>query len=491
MPLARRDQNANTNASNPESAAMIEVPSPMITEQTDCNLELTRCKLEADMTAVEVETRLRRDQMVKESEARVAASVSAASTATTAAAPARRPMTDREEDITGKVPTEVMSITLRFAGLLQEEIVRIFQNKFKPINLYRSRYMHELQFDSLHPQDHIGIENSVLKLRKTSRTYKDFGNSFYEVWAYAFYNYTTILVFLLGRKVPDFHSALAQFYSNIYKLFWVYEWQEAVLPMAIEAHIFIVAQEPTDPSKWVIPEKFQGWFWTARIMIGMHSIMGADAKRKSSRSHKGVRRGKSSGSNNLWISCQLFNKGGCNWPTCNRAHICKDCGSMDHWLSECAAEGKKSSWQLVGGMEVVGEELKVVEVASLANRNNLYPFIRAYPCLLAPPRQNTIIKFRLADISKPSLTNLPSPLKPRALADLLARYPGSLRIHLPMVLPLGAELGYEGPDAFILSENLASSLTYPTMIEKRSRKTRHQAVWHRCTRPATRSSAPQ
>ncbi len=35
-----------------------------------------------------------------------------------------------------------------------------------------------------------------------------------------------------------------------------------------------------------------------------------------------------------------------------------------------------------------------------------------------------------------------------------------------MVLRFGAELGYEGPDAFILSDNLASALEDPTIIEK-------------------------
>ncbi len=36
-----------------------------------------------------------------------------------------------------------------------------------------------------------------------------------------------------------------------------------------------------------------------------------------------------------------------------------------------------------------------------------------------------------------------------------------------MVLRFGAELRYEGPDAFILSENLASALEDPTIIEKK------------------------
>ncbi len=253
MPPARRDQNANMNAPTLKSTATIQVSSTMTAEQTDLIFELTRRKLEAEMAAAEVEARLRRELIVKKSEARVAASVAAASAATTAAAPARRPMADEEDDITGEVPTEVMSITLRFAGLPKEEIVRIFKNKFKPINLYGLRHMRELRFDSLHDQDRISIEDGMLKLRKTSGTYKDFGKSPYKVWADAFHNYTAILISLFGSEVPDLHSVLAEFYTNIYELSTVYEWQEAVLPMAIEAHTFIVAQQPTDPSKWVIP----------------------------------------------------------------------------------------------------------------------------------------------------------------------------------------------------------------------------------------------
>ncbi len=373
----------------------------MTPEQTDFIFEFTDRKLEVEMAAAEVEAGLRRQLMVTESEARVAASVAAASAATTAAAPARKPMADKEHDITGEVPTEVMSITLRFEGLSKEEIVMIFQNKIKPINLYRLRHMRGVRFDSLHDQDCIGIEDGMLKLRKTSVTYKDFGKSFYEVWADAFHNYTSILVSLFGREVPDLHSALAEFYTNIYKLSKVYEWQEAVFPMAIEAHTFIVAQQPTNPSKWVIPEEFQGRFCTARTRIGMSSIMGAGATKKRSRSPADARRGMSSGSNNPSISWELFNKSGCDWPPCNMAHICKGCGSRDHGLSESTAKGKNRSWQLLGGMEVVAEEVEVVEVASLANRNVLYQFMGAYPCPPAPPRPNTIIKFRLADASKP------------------------------------------------------------------------------------------
>ncbi len=297
----------------------------MTQEQNELHFELTRRKLKAELAAAEVEARLSKKLMIKEFESRVAAAVAAASASAAAAlaaaasttAGANAPMLKAEEnDITGEVPPEVTSITLRFAGLLQKEIVRIFQNQFKPINFYRLRHIRRLPFDALHDHNLIGIENGILRLRKMSGTYKDFGNSFYDVLADAFHNYTTILVFLFSKGALNLHTARAEFYSNVYKPSTVYERQDAVLSMAIEANTYIVSQQRIDLSKWVIPEKFQGRFCTPKTMIEMGSIIrdgGAEgSKRRGSRSPAGGCRVRSSGSNNVSISCKLFNKGGCN-----------------------------------------------------------------------------------------------------------------------------------------------------------------------------------
>ena len=86
--------------------------------------------------------------------------------------------------------------------------------------------------------------------------------------------------------------------------------------------------------------------------------------------------------------------------------------------------------------------------------------------MLGSPRN----RFRLADASKLPLTNSPSTLKPTAWADFLLQYPkpDGLKIHLPMILRFGAELGYKGPsDAFILSDNLTSALKDLVIIDKK------------------------
>ncbi len=112
-----------------------------------------------------------------------------------------------------------------------------------------------------------------------------------------------------------------------------------------------------------------------------------------------------------------------------------------------------------------------MEIASLANENSLHQFICVFSYLSASLRPNTAIRFRLADAFKPPLTKPSSPLNLSAWADFLLKYPGALRIHFPMILRFGAELGYESLlDAFILLDNLASALKDPPIIDKKLTK---------------------
>ncbi len=140
-------------SSTPDLSATQQVPSNMTQVQKEQIFELTRRKLEAEFAtaeknarqkrmAVEEESKLRQEPMVKESEA----SVTAAAAATIAPSPRKIVMED--DNIIGEVPQEVMNITLCFASLRQEEIVRIFHNNFKPINFYRLRHKRGLRFDT-------------------------------------------------------------------------------------------------------------------------------------------------------------------------------------------------------------------------------------------------------------------------------------------------------------------------------------------------------
>lgn len=91
----------------------------------------------------------------------------------------KRTTVGADDEILGEITPEVSDFSLQFAGLPQEEIVRIFHNKFKPINLYRLRHTRGLSFEAYQDEERIGIKDGMLKLRKTSRSYKDYDSTFF------------------------------------------------------------------------------------------------------------------------------------------------------------------------------------------------------------------------------------------------------------------------------------------------------------------------
>lgn len=75
--------------------------------------------------------------------------------------------------------------------------------------------MRRLRFETIYDKDYIDIEDSMLKLWKSSKTYKDFGKLFYKVSTDAFHNYTMIFISLSGKEVPNLHLTLAGSYIKI------------------------------------------------------------------------------------------------------------------------------------------------------------------------------------------------------------------------------------------------------------------------------------
>ncbi len=135
-------------------------------------------KAPAERDTIQARSALELECFQKESDARVAATTTAA----TAQVPKPRIALAREENnIQGEIPPEVPELSLQFVGFPQEEIVKIFHNKFKPINLYWLCHMRGLSFEAYQNEERIGIKDGMLKLRKSSGLYKDYHNSFYEV----------------------------------------------------------------------------------------------------------------------------------------------------------------------------------------------------------------------------------------------------------------------------------------------------------------------
>ncbi len=92
-------------------------------------------------------SQLKLECLRRESEAGVTAFAASAANAAQAQRPRAQASRD-DEDLQGEVPSEVADLSPQFVGLPQEDIVKIFQNKFKLINLYRLWHMRDLNFEA-------------------------------------------------------------------------------------------------------------------------------------------------------------------------------------------------------------------------------------------------------------------------------------------------------------------------------------------------------
>lgn len=292
---------------------------------------------EQERTAAAVKARVEVECLQRESDARIAAANAAPLRRSAPAAPRVQP--DRKDDIIDEIPLEVKNTTLKFAGLPQEEIANIYHNKFRPINLYRLRHVQSLNYERSQNQERIGIEDRMSRLKERSGLYRTFGKSFYDVWSESFTNYSLIMASLFGPTSPNLHFALIRFYGDVLQLSKVYDWHEALLPMAIQLHSYIAAKGPSDPANWTIPPGFQGRFCTPMTLIGMSSLINSgQTKRKRSTSppSRRVERQPLGGdTNNPLFACNSFNKGVCGWANCKRVHKCKRCGSKEHGQKSC------------------------------------------------------------------------------------------------------------------------------------------------------------
>ena len=144
------------------------------------------------------------------------------------------------------------------------------------------------------------------------------------------------MVSLFGAMAPCLQVALTQFYGLVLQLLKLYDWKEALLPLAIEVYLRIITQQPSDAKQWVIPFEFQGRFCTPMTIIGMNSLLDlASAKRKYSKSLAYWSAKTESATNNLSVMCDAFNKGSCTWGRYERLHKCRGCGSRKHGVGCC------------------------------------------------------------------------------------------------------------------------------------------------------------
>ncbi len=135
----------------------------------------------------------------------------------------------------------------------------------------------------------------------------------------SFINYCMIMVDFFYTAFPTLHRVLLLYYTKVRKLSKIYEWQTAILPLAIDYHTEITTGNHTDVEAWTLPQDWIDQYCSPTYILASSST---SRKRSATTSLQGPSAKKRTGE-----ICRNFNSMGCTYKECVREHKCLECNS--------------------------------------------------------------------------------------------------------------------------------------------------------------------
>ena len=289
-------------------------------EQMDALFAIARQKAELELQAATAKAR--HDE--EESLARIAA-IRAPSNGVAPAGSTRAGEDD--ETSLGEISPIILFVAGRYPGLPQAEIARIYENRFKLENLYKFRHLKGREDKDR--DENITFEHGQMKIKKVTGTLRDFGNTI-EIWSDAFLNYAMVMVDFFGVAFPSLFRVLLTYHSKIRHLSRIYDWQHAVLPLAIDYHSEITTGTHTDVEAWALPQ-----YWVDQYCSPLWVLQNPST---GSRKHSptSILDNPSGNKKHSGEICRNFNTKGCSYKECSREHKCSDCNAKDHGAHACS-----------------------------------------------------------------------------------------------------------------------------------------------------------
>ena len=161
---------------------------------------------------------------------------------------------------TPPVDTALQGLYKKFPGLKRDLIKSIRQSKFIPRMLFKLRYAQGINADRRTQE--VLIQDGKIEVA-TKDYLKDYGRT-PSIWTEGFVNYTAILVEFFGAEFPGLHIGLSRFMLDIIELDKIYDWQTAVLPLALQFHEELADEGLcSDPHKWTLDRQYVDRFCNA------------------------------------------------------------------------------------------------------------------------------------------------------------------------------------------------------------------------------------
>lgn len=352
-PLGRFDSLARGRSGTPDDvvaivqAEGIRLKAELARQETADRLQREREKhqLEKEHQALlfkraqdEYDTKKRRDEEIHQATLARLRSPESLGTHTMGLA---TPTVDAEDDDDlSKLPLAAQATLSQFFGIHPKYLKQIYQKKFHADNLCR------LTFTS-----------SFDESEKTRLTYDEDGHSMVStklkgkladygrdptIWSEGFLNYSSIEQAFHGNDYPFLNRAHIVFHTDILNLAKSYNWENAVLKLALDFHKQRTFMKTLhDHTAWVVTERIILQYCMGHPKWEPQSN-GVSKTNSGGYGSGGNKDGYVKEINDNTVICKAYNKErGCNWPQCRRRHECYTCGKKGHGRTKCTSGSGK------------------------------------------------------------------------------------------------------------------------------------------------------
>jgi hypothetical protein len=220
-------------------------------------------------------------------------------------------------EISLPIDNALQGLYKKFPGLKRDLIKSIRHSKFIPRMLFKLRYAQGVNTDRRTQE--VLIKDG--KIEVVAKDYlKDYGRTS-RIWTEGFVNYAAILVEFFDAEFPGLHIALSRFMLDVIELEKIYDWQTAVLPLALQFHEELADDGLcSDPSRWTLDRQYVDRFCNATRLKSVHlnQPLADKVPRPSQRQHPLE-------PNDSSVICRKWNTPeSCRWAGCRRRHAVDD-----------------------------------------------------------------------------------------------------------------------------------------------------------------------
>jgi hypothetical protein len=242
--------------------------------------------------------------------------------------PSALPVPEDDYSESSLSPSERVQVLL-FPTIPKKHVIAITRNTFDPGNL---PYLENVILEDHTSDFNITIEEGKLKQSKNVAKVSAFGKN-YSIWSTNFITYVSVVSIFHGVTHPQLVSKLLAFHNLIIDLAKTYDWQKAVLALALLHHRTALQKGFANLIAWEVPAN----------LIDRHCRAhpkSANLPTSSSTSQPGKLTYETNPTNKPGVICRNYNEKGCTSERCNRDHVCSKCKGK-HTTKECKVKGDK------------------------------------------------------------------------------------------------------------------------------------------------------